>query len=699
MAQVINTNIASLTAQRNLNSSQKLSDTALQRLSSGLRINSSKDDAAGLAISTRFDAQIRGSNQAIRNSADAISLAQTAEGGLKSITVALQRMRELSVQASNDTNTAVDRQALQEEVSQLVAEIKSIAENSNFNGRKLLDGSFTNATFQTGSNVGETISFGIAKVGSDTLGNAETAGVSSRTETTAFLSGTNGNAMVAGDLVINGISVAASVGSDDVASSLEGRSSSIAKAAAINRESSLTGVVASVDSNYVQGGTNATNATGTANLSIQINGVEFDLAINTTLTVEQNLAATANALNAESGVTGVRAVAGDYGTQGITLIADDGRNIALMSSDGDALAQSYGLVSVGSTVDNQDIYVGTYTLISTDGTDIDISSDTGNIGNAGFEEGMFSGTNSGVVSDGFTTALTGVLQEVGDLVINGVSIGSTAAEMDTFSSADKANSAISRATAINLLSDATGVTATALGNTVYSGDLEDGTGESDITLNGVTISVNFATGADIDVKLNTIIDAVNDSAGQTGVTAEALDGDSLKLVAEDGRNITISDGNTMLGGGGAALSTSSYTAAVALEGAGGIEISTLTNEIQNWGFRVGSFGGGEAGTKLDDIDITTVQGANDAITAVDNALASVASISATLGAVQNRFDSVISNLQLRAENLSAANSQITDADFAAETARLTKSQVLQQAGISVLAQANARPQQVLSLLG
>jgi len=699
MPQVINTNIASLTAQRNLNSSQKLSDTALQRLSSGLRINSSKDDAAGLAISTRFDAQIRGSNQAIRNSSDAIALAQTAEGGLKSITVALQRMRELSVQAANDTNTAVDRQALQEEVSQLVAEIKSISEDSNFNGRKLLDGSFSNATFQTGSNVGETISFGIAKVGSDSLGNAQTAGVSSRTGATALHNGTNGDALVAGDLVINGIAIAASVGSDDNASTAEGRSSSIAKAAAINRESAATGVVATVDVNYVKGSTgalgdNVAAVTG----SMTINGVVFDFSTNSTLTGVQNLVATADVINAESGVTGVRAVAGDYTTQGITLIADDGRNIQVNANASATLADDLGINSDAISTDTADVYVGTFSLISTNGTDIEISTDTGNIDTAGFEVGTYSGTNSGVVSEGGSTALTGAgLQTVGDLVINGVSVGSTSNEMDTFSSTNKQNSAISRALAINEVSDETGVVAVAQELRLYGGNIAAGDSASNMVINGVSVSVNFNSTDDIDVKLNTIINAVNDSSGLTGVTAEALDGDSVTLIAADGRNVTITGGNSMLGGG--MLSTSTYTSAVALEGAGPIELSTLTNDIENWGFRVGRFGGGEAGTKLDDIDITTVAGATDAITAVDNALATVASISATLGAVQNRFDSVISNLQLRSENLSAANSQITDADFAAETAKLTKSQVLQQAGISVLAQANARPQQVLSLLG
>jgi flagellin len=157
MPQVINTNIASLNAQRNLNKSQGALNNSLQRLSSGMRINSAKDDAAGLAISERFTAQIRGLNQAVRNSNDGISLAQTAEGALGEVTNNLQRVRELAVQSANATNSSSDRAAMQQEVSQLVLEIDRVANQTNFNGVKLLDGSFAAQSFQVGANVGETI--------------------------------------------------------------------------------------------------------------------------------------------------------------------------------------------------------------------------------------------------------------------------------------------------------------------------------------------------------------------------------------------------------------------------------------------------------------------------------------------------------------------------------------------------------------
>ncbi|MDX1515714.1 MAG: flagellin [Woeseiaceae bacterium] len=158
MAQTINTNVASLNAQRNLNRSQGLLNTSLERLSTGLRINSAKDDAAGLAISERFTTQIRGLNQAVRNASDGISLSQTAESALAELTNNLQRIRELAVQSVNATNSASDRAALNAEVTERINEVDRIAKQTNFNGVKVLDGSFGTATFQVGANVGETIS-------------------------------------------------------------------------------------------------------------------------------------------------------------------------------------------------------------------------------------------------------------------------------------------------------------------------------------------------------------------------------------------------------------------------------------------------------------------------------------------------------------------------------------------------------------
>ena len=234
MPQIINTNIASLNAQRNLNASQNSLATSLQRLSSGLRINSAKDDAAGLAIASRFSAQINGLNQAARNANDGISLAQTAEGSLGVISDNLQRIRELAVQSRNATNSATDRAALNTEAQQLKAEIDRVASTTSFNGVKLLDGSFTNQAFQVGANVGETISIGaIANAQSSALGSSSVAQVTGAAASTF-------TAVTAGDLTVNGVSVGAIAADTNAAN----RASNIA--AAVNSYSSQTGVYATI---------------------------------------------------------------------------------------------------------------------------------------------------------------------------------------------------------------------------------------------------------------------------------------------------------------------------------------------------------------------------------------------------------------------------------------------------------------------
>ncbi len=234
MAQVINTNISSLNAQRSLNASQGTLAQSLQRLSSGLRINSAKDDAAGLAISERFTAQIRGLNQAVRNANDGISLAQTAEGALGTIGANLQRIRELAVQSRNATNSTTDRAALNTEAQQLKAEIDRVASTTSFNGVKLIDGSFVSQAFQVGANVGETISVsGIANAQSAALGSSSIAQVTGSAATTF-------TAITAGDLTINGVSIGGIAADTNAAN----RASSIANA--VNSYSAQTGVYATI---------------------------------------------------------------------------------------------------------------------------------------------------------------------------------------------------------------------------------------------------------------------------------------------------------------------------------------------------------------------------------------------------------------------------------------------------------------------
>lgn len=692
MPQIINSNIASLTAQRNLNSAQSDNAQALNRLSSGLRINSAKDDAAGISISTRFDSQIKGLNVATRNAGDGVSLAQTAEGGLDSMTTSLQRLRELAVQSSNATNSDVDRAALNEEAQQLINEIDRVSSETNFNGVKLLNGDFEDAIFQVGANQGETIDVSIAQVTTSTLGSAESAGFSSSVSQVA-LTAAGTDALVAGDLVINGAAVGASSGVADTSSIAYGSSSSISKAAAINAVSDTTGVTATANINTAEGTLVADAAVLVAATAIDINGQTFTLSKAATGDAATDLAAAATIINDKSGATGVVATVVEMdGGARIDLTSEDGRNITVVGAAADTFGLATGLGASAGAATTGNTYTGDYTLGSVDGSAIELSTTTGDIDNAGLEAGTFSGTNGGVVSDNvdITTALAS-----GDITINGVVIGASKGADDNASTlADNSGSAIAKAAAINAVSDQTGVTATADATSFVGGAITGTTaGAFSVTINDVVVA--GTTTADAVANQATVVDAINAKTGQTGVTAEIIDGDKLNLIAADGRTIEIAAGTA----GDTGLVAGNTGGSISLESAGKFEIGTNTGANEVAGLNVGTVGGTESGTLLKNVDISTVAGANDALTAVDNALQSINTERAALGAIQNRFEATITSNTLNSENLSAANSRIRDADFAAETAALSRSQVLQQAGISILAQANALPQQALSLLG
>ncbi len=471
MPQIINTNIASLNAQRNLNTSQRDGDVALQRLSSGLRINSAKDDAAGLAISTRFESQINGLNVAQRNANDGISLAQTTEGALGEVIGNLQRIRELAVQSANATNSASDRQALDQEVQQRIEEIDRIAKQTTFNGLKVLDGSFGEQNFQVGANAGDTISVDLSK-GS----RAADIGSLASTGDVQVVSTSGGTfTLQVGDAEATDVTVASGASASAIA-----------------------------------------EAVSTAN----VQGLASVTATN-----EQTLDfADVSAASSTSG--------GTY-TVSIKIGDADAIDVAVPVSTGGSISES----DVAAAVKAQGI------------AGLEVSSATGTL---------------------------------------------------TFTAASGENITLTE-------SASAGVAA--------------------VTTNGFT---------DTDITSPLV--------GQVNI--EALEA------------LTITDASSVIGGTRNIAPTNSMA----------------------------------------DVKVDTVEHANDAIKRVDSALTSINSIRSELGAVQNRFESTIANLSTSSENLSAANSRIRDADFAAETAELARTQVLQQAGLSVLSQANARPQQVLQLL-
>jgi flagellin len=685
MASYVNTNIASLNAQRNLASSSTGLTTALQRLSSGMRINSAKDDAAGLAISQRMASQINGLDQAGRNANDGISVAQTAEGAMAGIGDNLQRLRTLAVQAANSSNSDSDRSKIQNEVSSLVSEIGRVAGSTQFNGINLLDGSFSNRAFQVGANANQTIAVSIDSVTTDKLGS---------TQSSALTAANNGTALVAGDLTINGVSVGGSVSSSDTASSTGAASSAISKAAAINAVSAQTGVTAKADVNEVGGAKmTATALTGT----LKINGVAT-ASISTTADAATSRAAVISAINAIEGQTGVHAVDSGSSAGGVKLTAADGRNITVSATTLTETATGLSNVNAGTTT------YGKFTLTSSKA--ITIGGNPTNLANAGVVAGTYA-TQTAYTS---TTAGKGLAFTAGDFKINGVLIGDSLASSDTASGAGgagAATSAIAKAKAINDMSGQTGVTATVNANNQagVAQTLAATTQAYSFSINGVATAAITTGGTDAAADRAAAIKAINDISGQTGVRAidSGTSANGISLVAADGRNITVSASASLSGttgvfgaaGGSTAYGTFTLTSAKTFTveaGSTGADMSTIGMVNQ------GTYGAGRSGQSLSTIDVSTADGANKAIVAIDNAIESVNSSRAALGAIQNRFTSTVATLSSTSENLTNAKSRITDADFAQETAALTRGQILQQAGTAMLAQANQLPQGVLSLL-
>lgn len=701
----INTNTKALAAQSSLSSVNDKLAVSMKRLSTGLRINSAKDDAAGLAISNRMTSDIRGFAVAIRNANDGMSMAQTAEGAIGQVSDMLQRMRELAVQSSNGSMSADNRQASQLEVSQLKAQIDDVAKQTNFNGIKLLDGSAGKIDLQTGVRAGELMTMSVDSVSTKDIGVGSRASLTS----TAF-SGTAGSLnknTAAGDLTINGVTIRASAAEDDLLSSTDKSSSAISKVAAINASSAKTGVVATVGNTTV-GGSAMTAAALTGSLTI--NGVST-ADFSTSTDAGASRASTVAAINAISDQTGVRAVdTGDI-KKGVVLVADDGRNIEV----------GYNTLTKAATgVGSAAVYTGTYQLASTTSAPISIgSSSNGDLKNAGLTAGSYTANESAMatVDRAVTAAAADVKQlNAGDLRINGTSILAASASDDKASdttavSSLKAASAIATAAAINKASAQTGVTATAAPNQIVGTTFTAGTynGE-EMYINGKTLDLSSLDTLGHTATRADLADLINTKTGETGVTATD-NGRGLTLVAADGRNVSLGTTLTAAAVGvdsaaikaGAADATEGKTtySRVTLQSDKSFSLEGGSDGNANFellGFKTGTYGGVDNGVKVAEIDISTQAGAQVALTALDSALKSVSLNQAKLGAFQNRLDAVVSNLNEVNQNMSASRSRIQDTDYASETTNLAKSQIIQQAATAMLAQANQSAQGVLSLL-
>lgn len=390
MPSFINTNISSLNAQRNLNTSQSMLQTSLQRLSSGLRINGAKDDAAGLAISNRMTSQINGNTQAARNANDGISLAQTAEGDLSQIGANLQRMRDLAVQSANGTNSVSDRAALNSEMQSLAAEIDRVAQNSSFNGVKLLDGTFTAQNFQVGA--GGTAN---DQISINTISSARTTQLGSAGATTAATrtGAATTAALVAGDVTLNGFQVGASnIGA------LPGQSAASAYsiAMAINAISSQSGVTATANATILTGAAASVFTGVTAANSFSVNGIAVGAIAGGATAAGQgaNVAAAINSVSDQSGVTATA----NATTGVVSLSAVDGRDITLLAQGTTTAAvalTTFGLVTGDA--------VGPVAAVTTHGT---ITLNSSNA--AGIVQGGGAAANAGLTAGGLVTAATTV---------------------------------------------------------------------------------------------------------------------------------------------------------------------------------------------------------------------------------------------------------------------------------------------------
>jgi flagellin len=504
MPQFINTNITSINTVRTLDKSQAGLQVSMERLSSGLRINHARDDAAGMAIAEGMTSQIRGMNQAVRNTNDGISLVQTADGAMQGIAEKLQRVRELAVQSANGTNSSNDREAINLEVQALLNEVDRVAGAVEFNGNKLIDGTFIDKAFQVSHTKGDTISIGNiqnSSLSGLSLSNSKAKQVGGAVLATAVNSQTAGTALVgdgqAGNaqLAAGDITITKTGGSAVNVGAIAADSSAVDIAATINLKTSLTGVTATATSATMTG-----DAIGTVATSTAISSTTFD--VNGTTVTVSSLSDTTSLANADS-------------------------NLAKVASEINGKTSTHGVVASikeGTGAAGSDELI----LTAADGRDIKI--------------------------DNFT----------------------------------------------NEAEDITGFT---------TGSIARG---------GVTLSSDTAF---------TLTDAQTGASAALGLTAGV----------------------------------------VATGGATKVSVDTVSN-------------------------------ANDTITRIDEALKSINTGRANLGAYQNRFEATVSDLKNNVENLSGARSRIQDADFAEETASLAKNQILQQAGMAMLAQANQLPQNVLSLL-
>ena len=663
----INTNISSLNAQKSMIDQTNKSDQAIERLASGLRINNAADDAAGTAIASKMEAQVRSLGVAIRNGHDAISMTQTAEGALGEMENILQRIRELAVQAGNSTLSTQDRNAIQEEVSQLTAEIDSIASSTNFNGVKLLDGSQSAVDFQLGVDATDKLSVALEASSAMDLG----------------VGGSNGaNVFTSGRVTLGDTSAvdvdAIKINGQNFLSTAMGSNATVKNAAeaistAINLNTHVHGAVAD-GFNKVVGGEMGSDFSMTAGVTITTGTVAVVISQQDSM---EDLAHEITQQIAD-----------------VTASVGANNSLILENTTGDMIKIGDGGNEIGFT---EGQYEGMFTLKNVDGSAVKI--ELGNESNGYTAETTATGANANLfglneslgagITKGYAVS-TAVLALTDDIQINGVQVGAT-----TLASAS------AKADAINAISDQTGVTAVASTTAILDLDFDVDPGATDVKINGNVINVSADTSTfDVASAINTANIGVLATTTEKGHLKLVTTGADIKInlvtsivgfvdsfVDGDGVSTTVADGATIRG-------------TIKLTSEDGGVIKLTDNTIANSGLaKLGLEGQSETEvTGSGGVNVKTMGGARAALENIDEAIEKLSGFRASFGAVENRIDAKINNLTTLKTNTQAAQSRIEDADFAAETTNMTKAQILSQAATSMLAQANASKQNLLALL-
>ena len=579
MALSVNTNVTSQTVQKNLNKAGDALSTSMTRLSSGLKINSAKDDAAGMQIANRLTSQVKGMTVAIANANNGSSIAQTAEGAMQESTNILQRLRELALQSANGDKSADDRASLQQEFTAKVGELTRISSTTTFGGRNLLDGSFQNQAFQVGADANQTISFGMSDISA------------------TGLKGSFGEASAAGGVT--------------------------------QLSAKVTGGVADFEGLPARPGF---STTGTSNWTAPTGGADEVLTFanggtgSVTLTSTDTLASSIDKINLASATTGVKAQANAgklelTSTAGFSVKSSTGDNFATTV----ATAAAATLPATTGLTSSADVSINGTTVSLTAGMTL------GGTGNDGKTDGVIFAINEQTGTTGVTAS-----QKDGRLVLT---------------SAD--------GKAVNLSNPETAAGKGALAKVGLTAGSTQAqlTADTSVSLNGT--EVKFKKGDSMDA----IVSSINSAS--TGVTASKNADNTLKLFST--KDITIGDGSAGTG----------------LASLGLTDGKTTANTVE---------------TTVSDLSVLTAEGAQQTIQALTGAIQQLDTQRSALGAVQNRFDSTVSNLQSISENSTAARGRVQDTDFASEAAELTKQQTLQQAATAILSQANQLPSAVMKLL-